>query len=42
MVTSTDRSVCQEAYDRIGHDYDEDYKIMSDQEFLDMVVRIFK
>lgn len=38
MAVSTDKADCDKAYSEIGHDYDEDYKVMSDKEFLKVVV----
>lgn len=38
MGVSEDKADCQKAYSELGRDYDEDYEVMSDTEFLEMVV----
>lgn len=38
MGVSDDKADCDKAYSELGHDFDEDYKVMSDTEFLEVVV----
>jgi len=37
MHVSQEMADCDAVYKKIGHDYDEDYKVMSDSEFVEMV-----
>lgn len=41
MFVSNLKENCMEEYKKIGHDYDEDYRVMTDTEFLEMVKRIY-
>ncbi len=41
VCISNNKEGCQEYYKNIGHDYDEDYKIMKNDEFIELVKRIY-
>lgn len=37
VFTHADRQKCQEEYDKLGHDDDEDYVVISDSSFCDVI-----